>query len=62
MTMLSQSVAVLFGGAIGDTGKYTITGDTYLLDIINKKWKKLNPNGQGPSNRAAHQSLCIDNL
>jgi len=60
ITLVNKNIAVLFGGAIGDTGKYTITGDTYTCDIINKKWKKLNPTGNAPSNRAAHQSLCID--
>ncbi len=45
---------VLFGGATGDTGKYSITGDVYFCNLNLKKWKKLNPNGNGPSNRAAH--------
>jgi len=30
---------------IGDTGKYNITGDTYSCDVLQKKWKKLNPTG-----------------
>jgi protein phosphatase len=44
----------LFGGAIGDTGRFTITGESYIIDLMNKKWKKLNPSGQAPCNRAAH--------
>lgn len=32
---------MLFGGAVGDTGKYVITGDTFMCDYNGKKWKKL---------------------
>ena len=38
---MSKSKVVLFGGATGDSGKYTITGDTYSLDLISNKWTKL---------------------
>lgn len=62
ITLISNTQAVLFGGAIGDTGKYTITGETYLFDLEKYKWTKMSPNGIGPKNRAAHCSLCIDNL
>ena len=33
ITLISKTLAILFGGAIGDTGKYTITGDTYSFDL-----------------------------
>jgi len=29
ITLISKTKAILFGGATGDTGKYSITGDTY---------------------------------
>jgi len=45
MVLINKYLAILFGGAIGDTGKYTITGDTYSFDTFKKIWKKLNPSG-----------------
>lgn len=40
-TLMSKTKAVLFGGAIGDSGKFIITNETYLFDFSLKKWKKL---------------------
>lgn len=45
ITLVSRNIGVLFGGAIGDTGRFTITGESYIIDLMNKKWKKLNPSG-----------------
>lgn len=36
VTLVSKKKAVLFGGATGDTGKYVITGDTYIFEIPTK--------------------------
>jgi len=36
---------VLFGGATGDTGKYSITGEVFICDISQRRWRKLNPAG-----------------
>ena len=55
-TLVSKTKAVLFGGAIGDSGKFIITNETYLFDFTIKKWKKLDTQGQVPSQRAAHAS------
>lgn len=52
--LVNKTTAVLFGGAVGDTGKYQITGDTYTMEMKTKVWKKLNPTGSIPSYRAAH--------
>ena len=41
---VSRTKVVIFGGATGDTGKYIITGDTYLLDQSNHRWTKLEGN------------------
>lgn len=41
ITLVSNSKVVLFGGATGDTGKYIMTGDTYLFNILTKGWTKL---------------------
>lgn len=59
---MSKKKAVLFGGATGDTGKYVITGDTYILDMPSKKWTKLEGSGIAPAPRAAHASTSVDTL
>lgn len=51
---------MLFGGAIGDSGRYTITADTYILDFsAGFQWKKITADNP-PSARAAHASACVD--
>ena len=40
-TRVSESLAVLFGGAVGDQGKFIITNQTYLYDLPNNRWQKL---------------------
>ena len=39
-----------------------ITGDTFLCDYNQKKWKKLDCRGMPPSNRAAHCSVAVDHF
>lgn len=41
------------------TVKYVITSDTFVIDLMSKKIKKLENRGEPPSNRAAHASLWI---
>jgi len=53
---------ILFGGAIGDTNKYTITGDTYILDSKSLVWRKLLCGGIPPTPRAAHASAMVCTL
>jgi len=60
ITLVSKTKAVLFGGATGDTGKYSITGETYVFDCILRKWRKLDPSGSHPSQRAAHASTAVE--
>ena len=60
ITLVSKTKAVLFGGATGDTGKYSITGDTYVFDCTTRKWKKLEPTGSSPTQRAAHASTSVE--
>lgn len=38
ITIVSKTKVVLFGGATGDTGKYSMTGETYMYNILNKAW------------------------
>ena len=42
ITLVSKTKVVLFGGATGDTGRYQMTGETYLFNILTKTWSKLN--------------------
>ena len=41
ITIVSKAKVVLFGGATGDTGKYSMTGETFMYNILNKSWQKL---------------------
>lgn len=51
ITYIAKGRAILFGGveimciywlgATGDTGRYSITGDTYSLDQGSRVWKKI---------------------
>ena len=51
---------VLFGGAIGDTNKYNITRDTFILDMSTLMWKRPNCCGVLPTPRAAHACATVD--
>ena len=60
LTLVSPTKAILFGGATGDTGKYTITGDTYSLDLLSKSFSKIEGTGTSPTPRAAHAASPVD--
>lgn len=61
MTPISKTKIILFGGATGDTGRYSITGDTYCFDIVTRTWTKLDRiSGVSPSQRAAHASCMVE--
>ena len=62
ISLVSATKAVLFGGATGDTGRYSITGETYCLDLVSGTWSQLEPSGNAPSPRAAHASSMVENL
>jgi protein phosphatase len=40
-TLISKNRAILFGGAIGDSGKFIITNETYLYDFTTRVWRKV---------------------
>jgi len=42
MVLVSDTKAVLFGGAVGDTRNFSITNDTFSFNIMTKIWTKLN--------------------
>jgi protein phosphatase len=61
MTPITKTKVVLFGGATGDTGRYSITVDTYILDVMSKTWTRLvNIGGIAPTPRAAHASASVE--
>lgn len=60
LSQLSKSKILLFGGATGNTGKYSINSDVYLFDSTSKKWRKLDPTGPIPTQRAAHSAVYVD--
>ena len=69
MTMISQTKAVMFGGATGG-GKFCIRGDTYCFDLPSRTWVELSgkksdkiiERGMPPSPRAAHAATKVDSL
>ena len=64
MTAVSKNKIVLFGGATGDTGKYSITADAYCLDLLSCQWTRLDTTvaGTPPSPRAAHASTGAESM
>ncbi len=60
LTMIGQGKAILFGGAISENGRFSITNDTFLYDIPLKRWKRVsNIKGEIPGERAAHAAAAI---
>jgi hypothetical protein len=61
-TVVNRSKVILFGGATGDTGKYCMSGDTYILSLPKNSWTKLPTQGTAPSPRAAHAATAVESL
>eukprot|EP00438_Fugacium_kawagutii_P026459 Skav202770 [mRNA] locus=scaffold326:277001:285192:+ [translate_table: standard] len=59
-TFVGDNRVVLFGGATGDTGKYTITADAFMLNVGNNTWSRIEAEGTMPFARAAHAAACVD--
>lgn len=59
-TLIGGTRVVLFGGATGDSGRYTIIADAYLLEASTNTWSRIQTDGAGPSARAAHAAACVD--
>mmetsp|Transcript_23081 Transcript_23081/g.41226 ORF Transcript_23081/g.41226 Transcript_23081/m.41226 type:complete len:748 (+) Transcript_23081:1367-3610(+) len=61
ITAVSKTKVVLFGGAIGDTGRYSIVGDTFSYDCLTRTWTKIEgAAGAPPTPRAAHASSTVE--
>ena len=74
--MVNKYKVVLFGGATGDTGKYSMTGETFIFNMLLRTWTELNGKysllilsyifiysivkGVPPSPRAAHASTNVE--
>lgn len=41
VSFVAKGKAILFGGATGDTGRFSITGDAYSFDMATRAWKRL---------------------
>jgi len=41
VSFVAKGKAILFGGATGDTGRFSITGDAYSYDMATRTWKRL---------------------
>lgn len=61
-SLVGKRRVLLFGGAIGDTAKYDITNDAFIMDLATYTWKKLICTGNIPTPRAAHASTVINTL
>lgn len=59
-TPLSKSYFLLYGGATGSAGKYSITSDLFLFDCISKFWSKIDALGTPPAPRAAHAATNLE--
>eukprot|EP01017_Pseudomicrothorax_dubius_P042425 TRINITY_DN6922_c0_g2_i1.p1 TRINITY_DN6922_c0_g2~~TRINITY_DN6922_c0_g2_i1.p1 ORF type:complete len:790 (+),score=105.53 TRINITY_DN6922_c0_g2_i1:1108-3477(+) len=60
VAVVSKTKAILFGGAVGLAGKYTIVGDTFAFDLVLKRWRRVSFHGQAPSPRAAHAACSVE--
>jgi len=59
-TLVGTTRVVLFGGATGDAGRYTITADAFSLEVSNNCWSRITADGTVPTARAAHAAACVD--
>lgn len=41
ITYYAKDKVCLFGGATGTTGQFSITDNTYTLDLTTKSWRKV---------------------
>ena len=62
ITPIGSQKAILFGGAIGNSGKYIMTSDTYLFSSTKFLWTKLRAEGALPAARAAHSATLLDTM
>lgn len=62
-TLVGNNKVILFGGATGDSGRYTITADTYNLDLETRTWSRIVPEpGAAPPKKKKPKRPCRDRL
>lgn len=62
ITKINLNKVVLFGGATGDSGKYSMTGETFIFNMISQSWTELKVNGIPISPRAAHAASNVETM
>lgn len=62
ITLVNRHKVVMFGGATGDSGKYSMTGETFLFNMYLNQWSDLKAKGVPPSPRAAHASTNVESM
>lgn len=58
-TPLGDGRVVLFGGATGGSGCFTVLADAYEFDPRSKTWSRLETEGPTPPARLGHASVCV---
>ena len=68
LCQISKTKVLLFGGATGEGGKYTMTDATYVFNLFKQTWINMNGiicyilgSGTKPIPRAAHASTAVGN-
>ena len=56
ITLYAENKVCLFGGATGNTGQFSITDNTYTLDLASRFWKKVESKN-GPIQPPEHLPL-----
>jgi hypothetical protein len=63
LNLITQTMLILFGGAIGDTKTFKFSNDTFLYNLNTKIWMQLKylPYSSVPEPRAAHAAAANEN-
>lgn len=41
VSLVAKGKVILFGGAVGDTGKFIFSGDSHSFEFTTRVWKKI---------------------
>ena len=63
LNLITHTMLILFGGAIGDTKTFKFSNDTFLYNLNTKIWMQLKylPYSSVPEPRAAHAAAANEN-
>lgn len=62
ITLVSKTKVILFGGAVDNSGKYSMTNEIFLFNINKSCWFHLGAQGEAPTPRAAHAAAAVDSM